>query len=292
MHTIEAIYACHGHDAPPTRFPEGAESPTNRDAGINDGGTEVATDAGGGGQRHALSPLLQADKAASRGSSSEGRPEWLDDGDRNSSSSQEARRLFYRREEGVSERNAESTACAAGANGGSSAGGAAHAAGDDSLGSPHADNNNTCSNLRAGRDSAADGGPSGGGGTAVNRTSPPSTTKTGSTSADSSVLTSAATSILMGRAPKLVDFFDLEDEGSRREFQEARDYLEEWREFSIDRAIVTAGLGPTGERLAALDLPLVARYTFQVSTRPHEAHLVRVVLDLALARQSAAGMPN
>ncbi|CAM9783807.1 unnamed protein product, partial [Ectocarpus sp. 12 AP-2014] len=27
--------------------------------------------------------------------------------------------------------------------------------------------------------------------------------------------------------------------------------------------IVTAGLGATGERLAALDLPLVARYTFQ-----------------------------
>lgn len=106
----------------------------------------------------------------------------------------------------------------------------------------------------------------------MDKVNPTSTTNTGSTSAGSSVLTSAATSILMGRAPKLVDFFDLEDEGSRREFQEARDYLEEWREFSIDRAIVTAGLGATGERLAALDLPLVARYTFQVSTRHKEVH--------------------
>ncbi|CAM9926140.1 unnamed protein product, partial [Ectocarpus fasciculatus] len=257
----KAIYACHGCDAPPTRFPEGTESPTNEDSRISGGGTNVAADAGEGGQGHALAPLLQADNSASRGSSSEGKPEWLDDGDRNSSSSQEARRLFYRREEGVAERNAESTACA----GGSSTGGAVDAAGDDHLGSPNADNNSTCCrpNLRSGRDSADDGGPSGGGGTAVDKVNPTSTTNTGSTSAGSSVLTSAATSILMGRAPKLVDFFDLEDEGSRREFQEARDYLQEWREFSIDRAIVTAGLGATGERLAALDLPLVARYTFQ-----------------------------
>ncbi|CAM9910671.1 unnamed protein product, partial [Ectocarpus sp. 12 AP-2014] len=287
----KSIYACHGRDAPPTRFPEGAESPTNKGARINGSSTDVATDAGGGGQQHELAPLLQADSAASRGINSEGRPEWLDDGDRNSSSSQEERRLFYRREEGLAERNSESTAYAAGANGGSRTRGAADAAGDDSLGPPYAENNSTCGPyVRAGRDSAVDGGPSSGGGTTVDRVHPPSTSNTGSTSAGSSVQASAATSVLVGRAAKLVDFFDLEDAGSRREFQEARDYVEEWREFSVDRAIVTAGLGATGERLAALDLPLVARYTFQTMKECWRcrALVVEVTrLDLGMRKRQA-----
>lgn len=72
----------------------------------------------------------------------------------------------------------------------------------------------------------------------------------------------------MGRAPKLLDFFDVNDEHSSRQFRAARDYLEEFRELNLDRAILQEGLGATGERIAALDLPLVARYTFQVIGPP------------------------
>lgn len=91
-----------------------------------------------------------------------------------------------------------------------------------------------------------------------------STATTASGTAGSSSLSSAATSVVVGRAPKLLDFFDSDDEGSRSDFREATLYVEKFREFDLDRAILEKGLGATGECLAALNLPLVARYTFQV----------------------------
>lgn len=69
----------------------------------------------------------------------------------------------------------------------------------------------------------------------------------------------------MGGAPKLLDFFDMQDEDSSRQFRVARDYLEEFHQLNFDRAILERGLGATGQRMAALDLPLLARYTFQVT---------------------------
>lgn len=88
-----------------------------------------------------------------------------------------------------------------------------------------------------------------------------------SSTAESSSLPSTATSVLMGGAPKLLDFFDMQDEGSSRQFRAARDYIGEFRELNLDRAILERGLGATGKRMAALDLPLMARYTFQVFRR-------------------------
>lgn len=87
---------------------------------------------------------------------------------------------------------------------------------------------------------------------------------TGSSTAESSSLPSVATSVLMGGAPKLLDFFDMQDEDSSRQFRVAKEYLEEFRQLDLDRAILERGLGATGQRMAALDLPVIARYTFQV----------------------------
>lgn len=102
----------------------------------------------------------------------------------------------------------------------------------------------------------------------MDRTRPPTEASTVidgcSSTTGSSSSPSTAPSAVLGRAPKLLDFFNLKDELSSRDFRVARDYFEELREFNIDRAILQEGLGATGERITALDLPLVARYTFQV----------------------------
>lgn len=165
----------------------------------------------------------------------------MDDGD-----DQDARNLFYR-QAGVGGLTAENMEIGGGAN--SALG---ETAAVDALGTPPRD-------LELGR--LSNGGGAGAGGL------PPATaatTGTGCSTAESSSLPSTATSILRGRAPKLLDFFDDHHEQSNREFKAARDYLEEFRELNLDRAILQAGLEATGERMAALNLPLVARYTFQV----------------------------
>lgn len=85
------------------------------------------------------------------------------------------------------------------------------------------------------------------------------TTATASTT-DTSLTDTGTT----GQVPKLLDFFDMSDADSNREFREAREYVEELREFSLDRIALEGSLGGPRNRLAGLNVPILARYAFQV----------------------------
>lgn len=215
-----------------------------------------------------LSHLPQVGAAAGGSTGKVGRElqQWIDDGDYNSSSSQAARDLFYHRAVGGGRGGGESPAGKAAFTDG---------ADDDVAGAPprEVEVSNLIlwphpSSLNMPGDIADNSVNRSEGVLLIDGTQPQSkasnTTDGGCSTVGSSSISSAATSAVLGRAPKLLDFFNLNDEGSSREFREARNYLEEFREFNLDRAILQEGLGATGERIAALDLPLVARYTFQV----------------------------
>lgn len=242
---IKAIYACRGREAPPVPFPRGAEGRGATNISRNDSTSDATSKSGSGGQQPRMFPPLAQTGGPARGSAEEQPQQLADGGD------QDARNLFYR-QAGVGGFTAENAEI-----GGGEKVAFGQAAANDALGAPPRE-------LEL-------GGLDNGGGAGAESGLPPATTATtdtGCSTADSSSLPSTATSILRGRAPKLLDFFDDHDEQSTREFKAARDYLEEFRELNLDRAILQAGLEATGERLAALNLPLVARYTFQVNRAP------------------------
>lgn len=267
--TLQAIYACHGREAPQPDFPDRTES-TN----CNVSGADEPQSRGGGGGR-----LEPPSSAPQNGAVAEGDINRVESDvghavDDNQKSSQAARDLFYRR--------------------GEAGKGVAPATGNAVMvrgaGSPDDRNVDTSANNVCGtpgelelnssvfwpdpasastRQGVADGSAFGSEGDEIserNNFQPRLTTAVGtdSSTAESSSVPSVATSVLVGGAPKLLDFFDMQDENSSRLFRAARDYLEEFRDLNLDRAILESGLGTTGQRLAALDLPLMARYTFQV----------------------------
>lgn len=233
---------------------------------------------GDGGQLTPQSPAPRNGPLAGRetgGKASEQQDSLGDDG-LSTSSSQAARDLFYRRAEGGRRdvRGAGNAVIVGGT--GSPYGGVVDAAANKTLGTPprELELNNSVFwpdpiAAGTGRGEADGSNFSGGAGEAPGMSKSHSSwvtapVGTASSTAESSSLPSAATSALVGGAPKLLDFFNMQDEASSRQFRAARDYMEGFRELDLDRAILERGLGVTGERLVALDLPLMARYTFQV----------------------------
>lgn len=105
-------------------------------------------------------------------------------------------------------------------------------------------------------------------GRARSRTDDAASAATATTGTGSTVESSSVTLEAVGRqAPKLVDFYDFNDAESSQEFRSARDYLEEFRVFSLDRAVLEGDLGGSRDRVAALNVPAAARYAFQVTRK-------------------------
>lgn len=288
----QAIYACHGGEPPPIQFPNATGVHAISSGGANTGTHGDACAGGGDDQSRILSHLPQIGAVAggSTGEVERGPPQrWIDNGDSNpSSSSQAASNLFYLPGEGGRSGEGQVGAGAGRSPAGNAAFpgrtvGVADGVADSVAGGPRGEVEFINSifwphpySTSLDRDKADGSVNSSTGGMFMDRALPTSETSSdvgaGSSTGGSSSLSlsssSAATSAVMGRAPKLVDFFNLNNEGSSRQFRAARDYLAEFREFNLDRAILQEGLGATGERIAALDLPLVARYTFQVISTP------------------------
>lgn len=90
-----------------------------------------------------------------------------------------------------------------------------------------------------------------------------STTGTVSVEGSWSTTTTAAAGCVL----KLIDCFDLTNVESSREFRAARDYVDNFSgRRADDKDFAEGGLGASNDESAALDVPLVARYAFQVST--------------------------
>lgn len=258
--TCQAIYACHGREAPQTSFPDRiGGSGTKNTNGKASGTDEPRSRGGGDGQIKLPSPTLQ------NGAVTEG----------DTSSSQVARDLCYHRGD-AGRRGVPATGSAVVAGGTRGPDGVVlDAVANNVDGTPPRElelNNGVfwpdSTSASTGRGVADGSVLSSAGGEGPEKSAFPSRVATavgtGSSTTGSSSLPSIATSVLMGSAPKLLDFFDMQDEASSRQFRAARDYLEGFRELNLDRAILESGLGATGQRMAALDLPLMARYTFQV----------------------------
>lgn len=65
-------------------------------------------------------------------------------------------------------------------------------------------------------------------------------------------------------APKLLDFYDLRDPRSSPEVRVTRQYIEEFRQIDLERAVQESDLGRTRDGIETLNVPAVARYAFQV----------------------------
>lgn len=273
----KAIYASVGQEAPPACFPDDeqghANKAANATAGANLNDRSVGVEDPPRGDDDDLPCMLSVhatvDKDNEKGE--QVYQQRADDNDPSNSCSQEARSVAFPCGTGKGETARGLAPLADDLS--DSVGNVEHTTVGGLLGTSPGDLEINCSENRhhVPLSSNGAGAGDGTGGSAVDRPlRTASTATTASGTARSSSLSSAATSVLMGRAPKLLDFFHSDDERSRSDFRNATDYIEKFREFDLDRAILEKGLGATGENLAALDLPLVARYTFQViSSRQH-----------------------
>ncbi|CAM9129624.1 unnamed protein product, partial [Hapterophycus canaliculatus] len=294
----KAIYGCYGQEAPPQRFPgrnqECPKEATNAAAGAHTNGhglhAENPFSGGDEGQPGVLLPPRPIDYTVDE-DEDKGRREQLqgvDTEDLTCSNSQEARDTVFprRTEERGSVGGLPPTDDDLGGEGGDVT---VERLLDTPPGDLEVDNSEGAN--RPSSPFIATGAGEGNGGAAAGRALLVSSTATTvSGTAEPSSLSSAATSVLMGRAPKLLDFFDTDDEGSSCDFRGATEYIEKFREFDLDRAILEKGLGATGERLAALDLPLVARYTFQTMKDCWRCKMLVVEaarLDLGMRKRQA-----
>lgn len=95
----------------------------------------------------------------------------------------------------------------------------------------------------------------------------PSSTVTAETGTTTTTLSSATTVTAAGTVPKLLDFYNLADEDSNREFRAARECLEKFLGFDLDRAVLEGSLGFLKDRAVGLDVPTMAGYAFEVPTK-------------------------